>query len=55
MPLGITFGEAPEGVTAKLEPLQITAVRFDTTGVGFTLTVTVKVDPEHPFTVGVTV
>jgi hypothetical protein len=45
----------PAGVVVKAAPLQIVAVCAATTGIGFTVTVTVKVAPGHPFALGVTV
>ena len=46
VPAGIiVVGEASTGVTVKAPPLQIDAVCAGTKGDGFTVTVTVKVEP----------
>ena len=45
----------PAGATVNVPPLQIVDVCAATAGTGFTVTVTVNVDPAHTPDVGVTV
>jgi hypothetical protein len=56
VPAGIIFPLPSTGVTENASPEQILAVSFSISGVGFTVTVTVKVPPEQePPKIGVTV
>jgi hypothetical protein len=55
VPAGTILPPPLAGVTVNVPPLQITVVWFVTNGIGFTVTVTVNVEPTQAPEVGVTV